>query len=209
MIANSYVVVQEDSTSEQQDTEEIALPKVRDELLRRAEEDQKVRRQMTSNDMAANMKLAAELMKVDKANREWLAPLIDKHGWLGKSTVGEDGASAAWLLVQHADNNLKFQRKCLDLMSALGPNEVNVTNVAYLTDRVLLAEGKPQRYGTQFGMKNGKLEMRDCEDPETLNERRKAVELGTIEEYRAIIEKAYQGKPGNDKESDDKESDGK
>ena len=35
--------------------------------------------------------------------------------------------------------------------------EVNNRNYAYLTDRVLVAEKKPQLYGTQFNTKDGEL----------------------------------------------------
>ena len=43
-----------------------------------------------------------------------------------------------------------FQRQCLDLMTtAAGQGKASHTDLAYLTDRVLLAEGEPQEYGTQ------------------------------------------------------------
>ena len=65
--------------------------------------------------------------------------------------VGGDGEHAAWLLAQHADSDPEFQRICLDLVTqAVACGEALPTELAYLTDRVLLAEGKPQEYGTQF-----------------------------------------------------------
>ncbi len=170
----------------------VGLPAIRDELLRRAEKDQAIRNQLISG--GSGPQVIAELRRVDKENRLWLEPLVEKHGWLGTSKVGKDGAHAAWLLVQHADQDPGFQRQCLDRMSALGNEEVNLTNVAYLTDRVLLAEGKPQRYGTQFSMQDGKLTMQPCEDLEKLNQRRRSVGLTTIEEYRKTIEQVYRQK---------------
>ena len=74
---------------------------------------------------------------------------IDEHGWLGKTLVGEDGAHHAWLLVQHADFDKDFQSSCLKLMSAQPKGEVSGVDIAYLTDRILVANGKPQKYGTQ------------------------------------------------------------
>jgi Family of unknown function (DUF6624) len=64
--------------------------------------------------------------------------------------VGGDGAHAAWLLARHADQDPAFQRRCLELLTqAVASGEAAKIELAYLTDRVL-AEGKPQEYGTQF-----------------------------------------------------------
>lgn len=66
------------------------------------------------------------LMLLDGVKTTWqdgfhqarLKAIIDRHGWPGKSLVGEDGAQSAWLLVQHADVDLAFQERCLTLMRA-------------------------------------------------------------------------------------------
>jgi hypothetical protein len=44
----------------------------------------------------------AAVAAVDEDNLAFLKPLIDAKGWLGSDLVGEDGAHACWLLVQHA-----------------------------------------------------------------------------------------------------------
>ena len=170
----------------------IALPAIRQELLQRVEKDQAIRKQMVSG--TPDSAVIQTLRRVDKENREWLAPLVDQHGWLGASQVGQDGAHAAWLLVQHADQDPGFQRTCLDLMSRFSADEVNLKNVAYLTDRVLLAEGQAQRFGTQFSMQDGQLTMQPCEDPENLNQRRQAMGMSSIADYRKMIEEAYKQK---------------
>ena len=62
--------------------------------------------------------------------------------------VGKDGAHAAWLLAQHADRDPAFQRRRLDLVTqAAARGQASPTELAYLTDRGLLAEGKSQEYG--------------------------------------------------------------
>src|SRR5262249_27591425 len=116
----------------------------------------------------------------------------DKHGWPTVTMVGKDGAHAAWLLVQHADRDRKFQRLCLDLMKNLLPaGEADRKDYAYLTDRVLLAEGKKQLYGTQFHQVNGRWDPGPFSAPLTVNDRRKEMGLGTLEEYRKQMESAY------------------
>lgn len=106
-------------------------------------------------DPTALMVVAAEsakLAKVDEANRTRLKAIVKEFGWPGRSLVGEDGAAAAWLLVQHADADRGFQADCLRLMEAAPAGEVTGKQIAYLTDRVLVGTGKPQRFGTQLGV---------------------------------------------------------
>lgn len=76
--------------------------------------------------------------------------IVAQRGWPGKSLVGEDGARAAWIIVQHEDMDHPFQRSCLELMrQAFEKGEVRARELSFLTDRVLVAEGSPQMYGTQ------------------------------------------------------------
>jgi hypothetical protein len=63
--------------------------------------------------------------------------------------------------------------------------------VAYLTDRVLLAEGKPQEFGTQATGENGQWVPRLLRDPETVDQRRAAVPLEPMVEYLARMTQHY------------------
>ena len=44
--------------------------------------------------------------------------ILDEYGWPGWSLVGEDGALAAWVLIQHADLRLPLQKRGLALLTA-------------------------------------------------------------------------------------------
>ena len=116
----------------------------------------------------------------DAANRQRLKEIIKEHGWPGKSLVGADGANAAWLLVQHADADVAFQRECLALTQAAPEGEVSPKDVAYLTDRVLVNDGKKQRYGTQMGMN---FEPRPIEDADNVDKRRAEIGLPPLAQY--------------------------
>lgn len=64
----------------------------------------------------------------------------------------------AWLLIQHADSDVEFQQYCLELMEReVESGGVAKSDVAFLTDRILVNKGKPQLYGTQFYESKGKL----------------------------------------------------
>ena len=136
-------------------------------------------------------KLGTAIKKADQENTDRLGTVIEVHGWPAISLVGKDGSHAAWLLVQHADADLKLQRKCLDLMAKIPKAEVSQTDLAYLTDRVLLAEGKKQIYGTQFTSSDGKSEPRPLEDAADVDKRRAEVGLQPFAEYVKDLESLY------------------
>lgn len=121
---------------------------------------------------------------VHKSNAARLTTIIEQHGWPGESLVGENGARAAWLIAQHAIGNPPFMRQCLSLLKqAASENEVPQWHAAMLEDRIRMYEGRPQVYGTQFQPdKNGEFTPYTIENPESVNDRRRAVGLNTLEE---------------------------
>jgi len=158
-------------------------PELRDELMRMMEEDQAARRAAGAagfKDAAANERMKA----IDVKNTARMKEIIAQEGWPTKTLVGERASKAAWLLVQHADLDPAFQKQCLPLLEkTVAAGEGSAKDLAYLTDRVLVAEGKPQRYGTQFHNVEGKLVPRPIEDEANVDARRAAVGLGTMAEY--------------------------
>jgi hypothetical protein len=155
----------------------VAQPALRDELFAMVTADQEARDWLASSDFKSE-KALANMKAVDARNTARLREIVARYGWPGKSLVGEKAAHAAWLLAQHADADRAFQRRCLDLMEKSAAGEVSPKDVAYLTDRVLLAAGKRQRFGTQFERADGGSPvLRPLEDPEHVDERRRAVGL--------------------------------
>lgn len=186
-------------------------PELQSELLRRTKVDQDARiaitnwlatngangaldpENQTEKQKAEFEKLATTAGTVDRENTTWLKEVVENRGWPTITLVGQDGAKAAWLLVQHADADPKFQRKCLDLMAKLPKAEASQTDIVYLTDRVLLAEGKKQVYGTQFHMVNGKLQPRPLDDEASVDKLRASVGLPPLAEYAKEMAKVYGG----------------
>ena len=163
------------------------IEELRAELLAMMAEDQAVRTGVAppGDDRTAD-ELFAAWDAVDAANAQRMEEILDEYGWPGWSLVGEDGATAAWVLIQHADLRLPLQKRGLALLTAaVAANDASPGDLAYLVDRVRVAEGKPQVYGTQVeGDENGNPVPRTpIEDPEHVDERRAAVGLGTLEEY--------------------------
>lgn len=124
-------------------------------------------------------KLIAEVHEMDAKHGEWLKASVKKHGWPGIALVGKDGAEAAFALAQHGgQSDADFQKKCLELLAAaVKAKDASPIHLAYLTDRVRVAAGEKQVYGTEVEEKDGTLAAAPIEDEATVDERRKAVGL--------------------------------
>ncbi len=184
--------------------EAVKEPALRRELLQRMKRDQDVR--MRFLDWAKkewgrvpsrgeaeklNSPLFQEAIKTDRENLEWLKHTVVKYGWPGRTLVGTDGAHAAWLLVQHADRDRAFQEHCLELMQKAPPGEVTPSDIAYLVDRVRIAAGRKQLYGTQVDFDGTRWVVRNVEEPERLEQRRKALGLEPLDVYLRMVQDLY------------------
>jgi len=162
----------------------LADPALRKELLALATKDQKARFAIKDQD---DKPAIEAVMAIDREATARMKQVVAQHGWPGKRVVGLDGANAAWLLVQHADADAAFQKDCLAKMEPLvATGDVAGKDFAYLFDRVAIAEGRKQRYGTQFDGED----IAPLEDPPNVDARRKSVGLGTLAEYKAFVKQA-------------------
>ena len=113
--------------------------------------------------------------------------VIESIGWPSISKVGAKASFCGWLLVQHSAHDLSFQKQCLSLMNQLPEGDIDKANIAYLTDRILVKDAKPQIYGTQFYEENGSLQPRQILDIANLDLRRQEMGLEPFVEYRQTI----------------------
>lgn len=125
--------------------------------------------------------------KITRKNTLVLKSIVLRYGWPTVSLVGKLASRNAWLIVQHADHDTRFQRKCLKLMEKISkenPNDVSVENIAFLTDRILVNKGRKQVYGTQLQRsKSGQFTPRPIEMKRGADKRRKEVGLEGLNEY--------------------------
>ncbi|ANP46399.1 DUF6624 domain-containing protein [Candidatus Viadribacter manganicus] len=125
-----------------------------------------------------------EMEKVHDENAALLARVFDDIGWPGRREFGDDGAGAAFLILQHAIGHPDLQRRGLALiLDAIPEGQANPLDAAYLADRIAIFEGAEQTFGTQFDWDaNGQLSPAPVRDPESLDERRASVGLPPIAE---------------------------
>ena len=166
---------------------------LRDELLAMSQADQQIRKALIAAGLEQpNKELLSRMTEIDAANQPRIKGIIEKHGWPGRSLVGEEGATAAFLLVQHADRDPDFQKSALPLLrAAYEAGEASGEHLALLTDRVLVAEGKPQRYGTQVEIESGSVVIKPVEDESNLDNRRKRLGLEPMAEYLKTLREIY------------------
>ncbi len=153
------------------------------QLLAMAAEDERVRRELAATGELYHG-YAPRMAEVHRRNAEALKAIIDEHGWPGRSLVGEEGAEAAWLIVQHAIGDPELQRGALPILrEAATRGEVDPWQPAYLEDRICCLERRPQKYGTQFDWdENGLMSPLTLADPERVDEYRRDVGLGPLAE---------------------------
>ena len=172
---------------------------LRKQLLDRMVLDQDIRKRAMAAGKPLPKALMDEWARIDHDNTEWMKTVLARHGWPGKRLVGKEGATAAWLFVQHADRDKAFQQQAIKLLeAAVAKGEAEGQDLAYLTDRVLTGQGKPQRYGTQYHEVDGRMVPQTIEDPDHVDERRAAVGLPTMAEYDQAIQANY-ARPGEGK----------
>jgi hypothetical protein len=189
------------STKQVSSTQLCTNQSLADELAKRYDTDQQLRtdfikwavnndlmtasgqmKQVSAEKQLLLMKKMTEQETVDKENQAWIKKQVENEGWPTITEVGPAGAKHAFMLVQHSSDR-KFQKKCLALMSALDNDEIHTRGMAYLTDRLLVMEGKRQLYGTQLMHGGNGFEPAPIENPDTVDERRKSLGMETLGEY--------------------------
>ncbi|HJW09469.1 MAG TPA: GH92 family glycosyl hydrolase, partial [Holophagaceae bacterium] len=124
---------------------------------------------------------------VDADDAAALKALLDRWGWFDRRSWGDEADNDAWLIAQHADQDVAFQKRVLGMLEPLMPHGgTEPSNYALLWDRVAVNEGRLQRFGSQGRCVGaGRWAPRPIEDPEHVDARRAAVGLGPLAEYIA------------------------
>ncbi len=157
---------------------------LRDELLEMARRDRTVRAELVASGELFGVGYEPRMARVHERNARRLRRIIESVGWPGTDLVGPDGAEAAWIVLQHAIAEPGLLRRALPLLrTAAREGRARPRHAAMLEDRIRCFEGRPQRYATQFDWDaEGDLSPGDVEDPERLDERRRAVGLPPLAE---------------------------
>jgi len=148
---------------------------VRDELLKRRDLDQTVRRDPDRQ---------SEMKEVDTDNTDWLKQVVVDLGWIDSKRFGDQAADAAFLLVQHSGDLPLMLAALPEIEQDVKAGRLNPQNFALLFDRLQIMQGGRQRYGTQV-MKDDKGDwiVGRLEEPDQVDERRKEIGLEPLQDY--------------------------
>ena len=164
----------------------IEFPEIANEIMEMVKVDQDMRKKARLSNFEYWDK------SVDANNTDQMKEILKQIGWPTISKVGEDASNGAWLLVQHADRDVAFQKYCLDLLKQEPEHEVHPQDIAHLTDRVCVNSHIPQIYGTQYTKdEHGNFVPREIENLEEVDERRKAMGLDTLKENIERMHEKY------------------
>ena len=164
---------------------------LRDELRAMGKEDQEVRQRWIKDQQ--NEAIKAEMGAIDAKHVARLREIIKQVGWPGRTLVGDNGMTDAWTIAQHGGK--EFLHETLPLMKeAVDKGELEGGLYATSVDRVRIQDGQKQLYGSQFNTRDDKCEPLPIEDPEHVDERRKAIGLGPLAEYAKQLCEMYKKK---------------
>jgi hypothetical protein len=140
-----------------------------------AKKDQQLRRNFDEN--------KDKIREFDLHTSQIFKELLAQIGLPTISKIGKKASYNAWLLVQHSPD-LQFQKEYLQLMKE-NAKDIDPRNIAYLEDRVLMYQGKPQIYGTQLVLdeKTGKYKAYELQNEIKVDALRKEVNLSSLESY--------------------------
>lgn len=163
-------------------------PELRERIATLLERDQYYRQQMQTiardkgwQDLAIK-EMHTLQQELDAINLQEVEGIIEAYGYPGRSLVGNLSATALYI-IQRAD--LETQEKYLPILkTAAEEHEILRSELAYIVDKIRMAKEEPQVYGTQIiRTSNGMLDFYRIEAPESVNERRRKVDLLPLEEY--------------------------
>lgn len=147
-------------------------------------------REFTPGDGLDERRVINAMEAIDASNTSRFKVLLRQCDWPDQRKYGTEASNAAWLLVQHADLDVQFQKQALVYLSKTAKDGgAPLRQVAYLTDRVRLAEGHPQYFGTQFRAEDGRVVMEPIEDEANVDVRRQQHGLQPLSAYIAEAER--------------------
>jgi hypothetical protein len=126
-----------------------------------------------------------------KANSDALKAILDHISWTELAALSPQTARQAWLLISHSPDD-DFKRRMIAIFEPLARNgSIPGSDYANLVDDVRMDEGRPQLYGTNYECRDGVYQPKPTEDMATLNARRAALGMETIEKSTEIMRQMY------------------
>jgi hypothetical protein len=120
----------------------------------------------------------------DKLRSERLKAIFQTTNLMQMSQIDPSLARSAFLIIIHAETDLPFQKSQLPIAFELGKKGI-IGNQEYsiLTDKIAVAEGKPQVYGTQGECENAVWRIKGPHDRAAISTARSEIGLEPLDDY--------------------------
>ena len=164
-------------------------PVLQKQLLNMAQQSQQIQAMQKGDATAVLKDMAAD---INKLHTQTLNEIVQLQGWLTKVQVTEEGVKAAFTLVSHS-KNIRFQQDMFPLIiqSYIDKQGIGGEAVAIFTDKISIAQGKDQIFGTQADLIGGKLVFFQIENEDSVDQLRAQMDLQPLAEYKKALEVFY------------------
>lgn len=164
-------------------------PELQKQLLNMAQQSQQIQARQKSKVSETLKNMATDITQL---HTQTLNKIVQLQGWPTKEQVTEEGVKAAFELVNHA-NNLSFQQNMLPfiIQSYMDKQGISGEAVAIFTDKVSIAQGKSQVFGTQADFISGKIVFFQIQNQDSVDHLRAQMGMPPLAEYKKTLELFY------------------
>lgn len=135
--------------------------------------------------------MVKQLPAIDARLTAELKQVVAQKGWPTIPMVGIDASNGAMLVLTHTQDRAWRAQLLPTLQQLADTGKIDASPLALVVDKELVAEGKLQRYGSQFMFIGGKMSMYAVEDPAHLDDRRAEALLSPMSLYKQQMAQTY------------------
>ena len=164
-------------------------PVLQKQLLNMAQQSKQIQAAQKSDASEVLKNIAADISQL---HTQTLNEIVQLQGWPTKEQITEEGVKAAFALVSHS-NNLHFQQDMLPfiIQSYMDKQGISGEAVAIFTDKVYIAQGKNQVFGTQADLIGGEIVFFQIENEDSVDQLRAKMHMSPLKEYKKTLEVFY------------------
>ncbi len=143
--------------------------------------------QKAIRDFKAGLISGDDLTSINEGHAQAVRTFVSQYDFPTKSNASEKAYKAAVLVVLHS-GDVSMLDASIAAISEASSDQVDRKDIAFMTDRRLVLQGKPQRYGTQYMVgPDGAIDFIEIEDRSGLDARREELGMGPFAQYERYV----------------------
>ena len=162
-------------------------PVLKQELLKMYAEDQGIRNRLDSASAGQHPELDKQMQQIDARLTTRLKQIVATKGWPTIALVGSEASQAAEVMLIHSPDHAWQAGLLPQLQKLVEKDKIFGSDVATLTDRILVSQGKPQEFGTQYKDAGNKMIIMPIANPKSVDQRRATYMLPPMAVYKKTL----------------------